>query len=44
MKTEASEMKELLTLREHKNINIEKPIQELFDECLNFISLAAFED
>ncbi len=44
MKTEASEMKELLPLRENKNIHIEKPIQDLFDECLNFISLAAFED
>lgn len=39
MTTEALEIRELITLSEKNGMCLEKPIQELFDECLKFISV-----
>ncbi len=34
---------ELLGINEEETVDMSLPIQQLFDECLNFISISSFE-
>jgi len=33
----------VMDAKEMKTVSLEKPIQDLFEECLSFISTASFE-
>ena len=42
MTKEVAEIRELIGLTNNRDISLAKPIKDLFDECLNLISISDF--